>query len=132
MGNKGLRVVITALVIASIILGMSIIVNADSYDPWKIESTAYCCGEICADGTRPIQGLTLAGKREWLGKSAVLYLVDENGEIGDCIGVFEFRDTGGNAKLKSGECIDIYMNNYDDCIRWGRRNIYIQIIDAKG
>lgn len=122
--------------------------NAENYcpvvyqEPFMVESTAYYNpnNNYCADGSYPIAGLTVAGKREWLGKTCAIYTVAEDGSIGDFMGYYEFRDTGfGNDKdgngigsIQEGTCIDIYFDTKEECINYGRRNVYIQVIDAKG
>lgn len=86
-----------------------------------------------ADGSVPEVGM-LAGKREYLGKSAILYEVKEDGTIGDLIGYFEFCDTGGHKGLKNGTRIDVYRDTLSDCYDWiGRYGdyVYLQILDAK-
>ena len=96
-----------------------------------------------ADGRGLVEGLTLAGKREWLGMSAILYDTDMN-----FIGIYEFRDTGygqstgqGTSKLlknksigtiENGTCIDVYFDTYADCKVWGRRKVYMKLIKAAG
>ena len=96
-----------------------------------------------ANGRPLIEGLTLAGKPEWVGMSAVLYDTDMN-----YIGIYEFRDTGygqstgqGVSKLlknksigtiENGTCIDIYFSDYNKCKEWGRRKVYIQLVKAVG
>jgi 3D (Asp-Asp-Asp) domain-containing protein len=98
--------------------------------PFKIESTAYCYGEITASGQAVREGIA-AGRKEWMGLTAILY-TDDNGKVGDIIGIYEILDTGGDERIKNGTCIDIYMLDYDDCREWGRKNVWIQIVDAKG
>lgn len=96
-----------------------------------------------ADGRPLVEGLTLAGKREWLGMSAMLYDTDMN-----FIGIYEFRDTGygqstgkGQSKLlknksigtiENGTCIDVYFTNYSKCKEWGRRKVYMKLVKAVG
>ena len=108
-----------------------------STDPvsYLVESTAYYNpnNNLCYDGTYPVEGVTLAGKKEWLGKSVRLYEC-KDGEVGSLIGVYEFHDTGfgndldgdGVGSIQDGSCIDIFMENKSDCIEWGRRHVYMQ------
>ncbi|WP_342756782.1 hypothetical protein [Kineothrix sedimenti] len=98
--------------------------------PFKIESTAYCYGEITASGQAVREGIA-AGRKEWIGLTAILYK-DDNGKVGDFIGIYEILDTGGDERIKSGTCIDIYMPDYDDCREWGRKNVWVQLVDAVG
>lgn len=103
-------------------------------EPFVVECTAYCDEGITASGKPTVEGLTIAGAREWLGCAAVLYEVDEDGTIGEFIGIYQFTDTGygRDGDILRGETVDIYMPDYDTCIEWGRRNIYVQIINGKG
>lgn len=107
----------------------------------EVESTAYYnkYNRKCADGTTHYYGV-LAGKIEWLGKEVELY--NSNKEY---IGDFTFHDTGygqstgyGNSKvlegkslgtIETGQCIDIFMSTYEQCIDYGRRKVYIVFKD---
>ncbi len=112
-----------------------------------VECTAYCDDVDCY-GNATVEGLTCAGKREWLGCTVAIYERNSDGSVGDFIGFWEFRDVGygqptgrGESKLKegrslgtieAGECIDIYIPTERACQEWGRRKVYIQIINAVG
>lgn len=115
-------------------------------EPISVEATAYHDSNGYghgADGRTLVEGLTLAGKPEWLGMSAVLYDADMN-----YIGTYEFRDTGygqstgrGQSKIlkgcnvgtiENGSCIDIYFTSYTKCKEWGRRKVYMQLVKATG
>jgi 3D (Asp-Asp-Asp) domain-containing protein len=111
-----------------------------------VESTAYYNynNTTCSDGTIPTYG-TIAGKIEWLGKKAKLYRVAEDGSIGELIGIFTFHDTGygqsagcGNSKIlkgktvgtiENGTCIDIFMSTREQCVNYGRKNVYLEILE---
>ena len=112
----------------------------------KIDATAYYDSYghgYGADGRKLVEGLTIAGRIEDLGKTALLY--DEDLKL---IGIYEFRDTGygkptgkgksqilkGKSKgdIETGQAVDIYMSSKAKCNQWGRRTVYIQIVDAKG
>ena len=96
-----------------------------------------------ADGSKLVEGLTVAGRIEDLGKTALIYDMDRR-----LIGIYEFRDTGygkstgqGRSQIlkgrtmgdiETGETVDIYFKTYAQCKAWGRRQVFIQIIDAKG
>lgn len=103
-------------------------------EPFRVECTAYCDEGITASGKPTVEGLTIAGAREWLGCMAVLYEVDEDGSIGEYIGTYQFMDTGygRDGDILRGETVDIFMEDEDACWEWGRRNVYVQIIDGKG
>lgn len=103
-------------------------------EPFVVECTAYCDEGITASGKQTIEGQTLAGAREWIGCMAVLYEVDEDGSIGDFIGIYEVTDTGfgKDGDILRGETVDIYMKDEDMCWEWGRRDVYVQIIRGEG
>lgn len=94
-------------------------------DPMEIELSAYCIDGITASGKHTRTGI-VAGKKEWIGKTVVLYDADLR-----FIGFFEVLDTGGK-KIRDGECIDIWMPTYDECIEFGRQKGYYQLLDSKG
>jgi 3D (Asp-Asp-Asp) domain-containing protein len=103
----------------------------DTGDIYKVSCTAYDNSEsnLTASGHPTIEGLTMAGTREWLGYTCILYDEDMN-----FLGYYEFTDTGygRDGDILRGETVDIYMENYEDAIEWGRRTVYIQIVRAKG
>lgn len=95
-----------------------------------IRATCYCdTGNPTASGVMPYYGV-LSGRREDLGKTAILYSADM-----EYIGIFEFRDTGGDPRLKDGTAIDVYMGELHRCNEWIEKYgdyVYIQIIEAEG
>ena len=112
--------------------------------PYKIRCTTYYAneGDITTDGSKVHEGI-VAGKKEWLGKTAVLYEITEEGSIGNVIGVYEFRDTGYGidvpgskyGTIQLGKSIDVYRNNLPRCHDWVNTYgdyVYIQIIEAEG
>ncbi len=103
-------------------------------EPFRAECTAYCDSGITASGKPTVEGLTLGGAPEWISCMAVLYEVDDDGTIGDFIGIYEVMDTGWgrDGDALRGETVDMFMEDYDACIQWGRRDVYVQIIDGKG
>ena len=100
-------------------------------EPFLIESTAYSYGEVTKDGSMIREGIC-AGKEEWLGLTAVVYSVEEGGGVGQVLGIYEIKDTGGDHRLQDGTCIDIYMDNEAEAIKYGRQPVYIQLIRADG
>lgn len=97
----------------------------------KVSSTAYYNpkGNKTADGSETIHNLTVAGAREWLGCTVMIWDEDLN-----FMGYYEFHDTGygKDGDIPRGETIDIYFDTYDECVDYGRRTVYIQIFDAEG
>lgn len=111
-------------------------------DPTLVEATAYYNprNNDCADGTKPIAGLTCAAKKSWIGKTIVIYEYLDNGMIGEIRHILEIHDTGfgndldgdGIGSIQEGKCIDIYFNTYEECKQFGRQKVYIQLFDAEG
>jgi len=113
-------------------------------EPFQIRATCYTwTGNKCANGRYPVQGLTVAGKDEWLGKTAIIYSVTEDGTIGELIGIYEFMDTGygmdvsdsDKGTIELGKSIDVYQDTLSECWDWISEYgdyVYIQIVDAKG
>ena len=119
---------------------MSVRVKADYEMPTKIRCTCYTAteGSITASGEHVREGI-VAGKREWLGKVAILYDLNMN-----IIGIYEFKDTGagidtdGDGKgdsIKKGKSIDVYRDTLDECYEWIRTYgdyVLMMIVDAEG
>lgn len=95
-----------------------------------MEVTAYCYGSTRCDGGAVRIG-TCAGKPEWYGKVAAVYL-DNNGSPGEFLGYFEILDTGGNERIQNGSVLDIYLQDYDACIEFGRQKVIVSVIDGEG
>lgn len=79
--------------------------------------TAYCAtGNRCADGAYPTEGYTVASNdpsiwHKWI------YI--------EGVGWRFVHDTGGMAS----NVLDIYINLYSDCIRFGRRSGAVYVYD---
>ena len=86
--------------------------------PMIFEATAYCyTGNRTATGTWPSRG-TIAVDPEVIPLGSKLY-VEGYGE-----GIAE--DTGGAIK---GEIIDLYMEDRNEALSWGRRQVEVRIIE---
>lgn len=96
-----------------------------------IEATAYCYGTTTCTGKPVREGIAAMSKR-YLGMTAIVYELDENGEPFDYIGTYEIEDTGGDERIRNGNCIDIFMNSYEDAINFGRKQVVVYLIEAKG
>lgn len=92
----------------------------------KMKATAYCLNGTTATQTKTRPGIC-AGKREWFGKYAVVY-ADNNGEIGNLIGIYRVEDTGGEA-IRSGRVLDIWMPTEEECFQFGRRDVHVFILE---
>lgn len=100
------------------------------------EATAYTNphGNLTYSETETIEGITLAGRVEDIGKVAAIYIANDDGSIGEFLGYYTFQDTGygSNGEIPRGERVDIYMDNYDHAIQFGEKMVYVQIIDGEG
>ena len=112
-----------------------------------VESTAYWneYNRPCANTQMPQANLTLAGKVAWLGKSCYLFKCNDDGSVGECIGYYEFHDTGYGQEsgvgesiilsgktvgtIENGTCIDIFMDTESECRNYGRQNVYILFVE---
>ncbi len=132
-------VVITALVVFSFVFdtvsGIASEFEEHEQDASSRESmsayhsmiaTAYCLNGTTASGTQTRRGIA-ASKREWFGKTAKVYWND-NGTVGELIGEYIIEDTGGTP-IKNGSVIDIWMPTRDECMDFGRRLVYVEIVD---
>jgi len=121
--------------------------QADNYpevEPQLIRCTVYTAeeGDITADGSKVREGI-VAGKREWLGYTCIMY-ENNDGKIGDLIGIYEFKDTGagidtdGDGKgdsIKKGLSIDVYRDTLDRCYEWIEEYgdyVFIQVVYGVG
>lgn len=93
-------------------------------EPFDIEVTAYCIDGITATGCHTREGIC-AGKREWLGKTAIIYYEDE------VLGIYEVKDCGGRA-IREGRRLDIWLPTENECFEFGIKKCKVQIIDAEG
>ena len=96
-------------------------------EPVLFETTAYCeTGNPTKSGVYPLEGRTIAVDPDVIPLGSTVIVYTENM---DMLGIYQAEDTGGKIK---GRIIDIYMQDESDCWEWGRRPVYIQILDAKG
>ena len=97
----------------------------------SMEATAYCYDGLTYSGA-PVRRGICAGRKEWIGKCAAVYMQEEDGSIGEFVGYYEVLDTGSDERLINGSAIDIYLPDEDTCLEWGRKKVYIKLIDAEG
>lgn len=93
-------------------------VSRSAPQPRQFEITAYCLKGKTASGTTVTQGRTIAADWRVLPKGTQVTI--EGFE-----GTFVVEDTGSDIK---GGRIDIYMPSYDDCINFGRRNLFVTVV----
>ena len=97
----------------------------------NIEATAYCYGELTCTGKKIREGIAAMSK-QYLGMTAIVYEADKNGEPLDYIGTYEIEDTGGDYRIKNGTCIDIYIPDYAKAKEFGRKQVVVYLLEAKG
>lgn len=92
-----------------------------------------------------IEGYSIAGRVSWLNRSVNIYKCNSDGTVGDFIGTYKFDDTGYGAEsgvgeskilegrtigtIENGTCIDFFFDTEEECVEYGRRNVYIQFVD---
>ncbi|MGN0346520.1 MAG: hypothetical protein ACI4DU_04465 [Lachnospiraceae bacterium] len=130
--------ILICLVLFFAIASSNICINAQAKTPedmidgqlHEVECTAYSyTGQDTASGNPTVEGLTIAGAKEWIGCTCALYDEDKN-----FLGYYEFSDTGfgRDGDIERGETVDIYIADEQDAMEWGRKTVYIQIIPSKG
>lgn len=87
-------------------------------------ATAYCLTGTTATNTKARSGIA-ASKREWFGKTAMVYWND-NGSPGGLIGEYTIEDTGGEP-IQNGSVIDIWLPTESECFAFGRRLVLVKI-----
>lgn len=103
--------------------------DVESNDTYlEMQATAYCIDGTTATGTHTRRGIC-AGKREWFGKTAVVY-ADDHGEIGDLIGIYKVEDTGGST-IRSGKVLDIWVPSHEEAIQFGRRKVHVYLLNEE-
>ena len=118
------------------------IVAAEAGEPFRILTTAYRHGTLTATGTAPREGIC-AVRREWVGKTAIVWKCDESGAMGDFLGIWECLDTGfgadsdgdGIGSIEEGRVIDMYFPTSTQVAEWMELTggkIYVQLVDAEG
>lgn len=108
------RIICLSVLFIGLVIGYNKAIASNIPDGFeRIRCTCYLpTGNKTADGTVPYEGI-IASNREHMGDIALLY--NENGE---CIGLFEVRDTGGAESLKNGTSIDVFCNDMDRAKEW--------------
>ncbi len=91
-----------------------------------MEATAYCYGNITKTGTSPVEGRTIAVDPEVIPLGSKVYVSCDTWPEID--GTYVAEDTGGAIK---GNIIDVYMQDYDDCIQWGRRQVEVRVLETE-
>lgn len=109
-------------------------VQAKANEIVNCTATAYTAtGNLTYTETVPRVGVA-AGKLEWLGKTALVFLDDGDGLIKpqNFYSIVTFEDKGGTKAINEGRVIDIYLNTYEEAVQFGFKKVIIQIIDSEG
>lgn len=135
------KVLLACMVIA--LLSPPTAANAanDPDKPFRIATTAYCQGTTTCTGEKVRHGIC-AVKPEWIGKTALIY-ADNDGQIGELLGIYECLDTGfgadsdgdGVGSIEEGKLIDVYFPTLEECKDWMKLTggkVYVQLVDAVG
>lgn len=140
MKKRILNVLTSLLMVGVITFTSSSHVYADD-KPYlmKAHATAYCLSGITASGAQTRRGIC-AAKKEWIGKTIVVYQRLPGDELGDMIGIYECLDTGGTKGIKTGKVVDVWQPDLEGCQEFMNKvyedeckgKVYIQIVDAVG
>lgn len=85
--------------------------------------TAYkSTGNACADGVYPCEHVTVASNDPSLWHK----VIEVSGTGTEWDGIYYVHDTGG----MSSNVVDIFIDDYGECIQFGRRTAEIYIIDV--
>ncbi|MBE6783761.1 MAG: hypothetical protein E7536_07085 [Ruminococcaceae bacterium] len=88
--------------------------------------TAYHTGYITSTGKAPQPGY-IAVDPDVIPYGSKLWIVSNDGRY--VYGYAIAADTGGFTWNGSGTLADLYMNTYNECVQFGRRNITIYVLD---
>lgn len=108
----------------------------------RMLTTAYHHGSITAAGNYPRRGIC-AVRKEWVGKTALVWKCTNSDTMGEFLGIWECLDTGfgadsdgdGMGSIQEGRVIDMYFPTPEEVREWmedtGGR-VYVQLVDAEG
>ena len=124
----GIIIAIVLIVIAAAAIRAQAGQDHQPPDTIKFESTAYCeTGDPTASGNWPREGVTVAVDPDVIPLGSAVMIWDESGEW---VGIYEAQDTG---RLIRGRIIDLYIQDYAECIDYGRQTVFARVItDVKG
>ncbi|MBU9728077.1 3D domain-containing protein [Diplocloster modestus] len=124
----GIIIAIVLIVIAAAAIRAQAGQDHQPPDTIKFESTAYCeTGDPTASGKWPREGVTVAVDPDVIPLGSAVMIWDESGEW---VGIYEAQDTG---RLIRGRIIDLYIQDYAECIDYGRQTVFARVItDVKG
>ena len=112
-------------------------------EPVKIRCTCYCEHSKTAYGKKTRYGI-VAACNEWKDCTIEINAVNEDGSVGELVGLFEVLDTGAGMdtdgdgygdSIKNGQSIDVWVDSMADAYAWRDKYgdyVYIKIFRAKG
>lgn len=106
--------------------------HADTIELQKMTLTCYYpTGNKTCTGIVPHYGV-VASKREWVGKTAIVYKRNADNTMGEYIGTFDIQDTGEgrNGAVRKGYVLDVFIENESQLIP--TQKIYVYIVDSEG
>lgn len=126
------------ITIATCLIGFSSYANNEP-TLIKMHATAYCLEGTTASGIQTREGIA-AAKREWIGKTAIIYQRLPDNKVGKVIGIYEIEDTGTTKGLTSGSVIDVWCSDMDNCQLFMNEvykdgcngKVFVEILDARG
>ncbi len=94
-----------------------------------MEATAYCHGTVTATGTRPTVGRTVAADTRILPYGTKLVIDGVPGYVVEDCGNYwsDERSHTGYYKHIRGSRIDIFVEDYQTAIQFGRREVLVEI-----
>lgn len=131
---KKLVMLANKIALLTVLMLMAMLSNVKADEIHRVTATSYCIKENpTASNTQPRYGV-VAGKREWLGSTMVIWLDDGDGQIKpeNYYGTFSCEDLGGSQAIKDGIVIDIFLNTYEESVNFGSKKMIIQIIESEG
>ena len=101
----------------------------------KCHATAYCQIGNTYTGKYTRNGIAASGRKEWIGKTIILYQRKTDGKVGKLIGIYEVEDTGCASSV-----IDVWCPNLVECQKFMDKvyeqgcsgKVYVQVLNAKG
>lgn len=103
---------VLALVLA--LTPMAAVADPIELDMVKGYATAYNLTGTTASGEQTRLGIC-ASCSSHLGCTIILYQRLPDDKIGDVIGIYECKDTGGSDAIKDGKLIDVWRPDLDSC-----------------
>ena len=88
----------------------------------KFLAFAYTSGRLTSEGNKPIAGTTIAADPRVLPMGSRVRITG----AGEYSGIYTVSDKGSAIK---GQKVDIFVRSRDEAIQFGRKHVYIDILD---